>query len=271
MSNKPLSGVIVVSILIFFSFTLMSLSIKGTEFTDTVQRVSYMIFHPPRSIFSSAGKEIFNTIQYINTLRRAAEENEKLRKEIELLNYKISKLTEEKIENNRLRKLLDLKRKMPYKVMIASVTEWSPVYYFRSIFIDKGIRNHIKKGMAVVTYKGLVGRIKQVYYNRSKVILLTDRSFSIGAMIERSRNTGILSGSGGGFCYLNYLPLSADVKVGDRVITVGFGGTFPKGIAIGKVVKVERKPLYITAVVLPYVDLSRLEEVFVILREESHG
>ncbi|MCD6420371.1 MAG: rod shape-determining protein MreC [Synergistetes bacterium] len=271
MPNRPLNSIIAVSILIFFSFTLMSLSIKGERFIGIMHRISYTLFSPSRSFFSNIGKDMFDIIQRINALNSAAKENKKLKKEIEYLNYKISKLTEEKIENKRLRRLLGLKRKIHHRVLIASVTAWSPVYYLRSIFIDKGEKDHIRKGMAVITYRGLVGRVKEVYHDRSKVILLTDRGFSIGAMIERSRNTSVLSGSGGSFCYLNYLPLSADIRIGDKVITVGFGGTFPKGIAIGRIVKIKKRPLYITAIVVPYVDLSRLEEVFVILRERSNG
>jgi len=96
--------------------------------------------------------------------------------------------------------------------------------------------------------------------------LVTDPVSSVSGLLQRTRVTGIVTGDRGPTLRLRYLPLMADVAVGDRVVTSGMGGVFPKGVPLGTVTGVERKSgaLFQEAVLEPAVDLSKLEEVLVL-------
>ncbi len=116
----------------------------------------------------------------------------------------------------------------------------------------------------VATVNGLLGRIISSYGSYARVLLVTDRGSSVGAMIERTRRQGIIRGVDAGELSLLYLPLSADVEPGDRVITAGIDGLYPRGIPIGAVVSVESGGDQFHEVrVVPAVDLGSLSHAFV--------
>jgi rod shape-determining protein MreC len=133
------------------------------------------------------------------------------------------------------------------------------------VIIDKGSENGISQGMPVATYEGIVGRILLVGEKSSEVILITDDISAVDAYIHRTRARGIVKGTGGG-CIMEYLEKKADVSVGDKVISSGKDGFFPKEVVIGTVVETEASGGFIRARVLPDMDLNSLEEVVVILK-----
>jgi rod shape-determining protein MreC len=125
--------------------------------------------------------------------------------------------------------------------------------------------------MAVVTEKGLVGRVIEVGGHWAKVLSIIDSQSAVSAIAQRSRDNGTLQGDttlydGEGLCRMVYLPQDATVREGDIVITSGLGDIFPKGLPIGTVVGVENEPfaVYQTARIQPGVDFEHLEEVLVI-------
>jgi rod shape-determining protein MreC len=122
--------------------------------------------------------------------------------------------------------------------------------------------------MAVMSTRGIVGRIVETGKYSSKVLLITDPSLKVGVLIRRNRQGGILVGRPGNRCKIIYIALDSDARIGDKVITAGFGSVFPKGILIGEIEKVgkEEGRLYKYAIVRPSQDLSKLEEVLCIIR-----
>jgi len=122
-----------------------------------------------------------------------------------------------------------------------------------------------------VAPEGLVGRVVEVTPYTAKVQLVTDPVSASGGLLQRTRVTGIVSGNLGAGLRMRYLPLLADVAVGDEVVTSGMGGVFPKGIPVGRVTAVERKSgaLFLEAVLQPKVDLGRLEEVLILMVAEQ--
>ncbi|MEE2778553.1 MAG: rod shape-determining protein MreC [Acidobacteriota bacterium] len=119
---------------------------------------------------------------------------------------------------------------------------------------------------------GLVGRVILAEGAYSKVQLITDRASGVGAMIERTRRQGIARGAGRGGMTLEYLPLQADVLVGDRVVTSGTDGIYPRGVAIGTVTKVEPgTELFHRVELIPAVDFGLLDQVFVVLGDTLPG
>ncbi len=118
---------------------------------------------------------------------------------------------------------------------------------------------------SVVNVDGLIGRLVATAGGYGRVQLITDRASSVGAMIERTRRQGVVHGAGGARLTLDYLPLQADVEVGDRVLSAGIDGVYPRGFPIGVVVSVERgDELFQQIELVPAVDFASLEKVFVL-------
>jgi rod shape-determining protein MreC len=132
--------------------------------------------------------------------------------------------------------------------------------------IDKGTLYGLQPDMAVIAPGGVVGRVVISTLRSAKVQLLIDRNAAVGALIERSRAQGVAMGSGDQRLRLEYVSETADVVVGDLVVTSGIDGIFPKGFTIGSVDAVEKSgPSYKRITIKPAVDFSSLEEVLVVL------
>jgi len=141
----------------------------------------------------------------------------------------------------------------------------------QTAILDKGTRDGVAPDSAVVAAEGLVGRVLEAAPKTSVVLLVTDANSRIGAAVERSRESGLVVGSGGRWCELRYLDAEADVEVGDRVLTAGLEGAFPKGLLIGTVAKVERQESrgLLRAWVRPAVSINRLEDVLCLAPSSS--
>jgi rod shape-determining protein MreC len=166
-------------------------------------------------------------------------------------------------ENERLRALLDFKKSLDYTTIPARVIGRDPSNWSNSLIIDKGLRNGINPNKAVIYVNGLVGRVVETGRSSSKILLITDPNSRVGVVIQKNRQGGILVGRPDGNCKMIYIALDSDVAAGDKVMTAGLGNIFPKDVPVGEVVTVGKEPgrLYKVAVVKPFEDLSKLEEV----------
>ena len=134
--------------------------------------------------------------------------------------------------------------------------------WFRTITIDKGGIDGVRKGMVVVAANGLVGHIIKTSRNYSKVLLITDYNSSVDAICQNSRARGIVQGKVED-CDLKYVSRRDEVSPGERVMTSGIGGRFPKGLVIGSVTRVDKNSygFFQKVEVTPAVDFKKLEEV----------
>jgi rod shape-determining protein MreC len=150
--------------------------------------------------------------------------------------------------------------------IVANVVGRDPSNWNASLIIDRGHAEGIEVGQPVVSPLGVVGRIFEVGHNTSKVILVSDPTFAVAAVVGRSRENGLLTGTLQGVLRLQYLTGNADVKVGDAVVTSRLSTAFPEGILIGQITDVQASVNVHTVecLVEPAVDLSELEEVIVI-------
>lgn len=196
------------------------------------------------------------------------QENRILRDRLALLTRMAEEAQAINDENARLRNLLDFCKIIPYTSMPAQVIGRDPSNWSNSLIVDKGSANGIKQNMAVMSTRGIVGRIVEIGKYSSKVLLITDSNLKVGVLIRRNRQGGVMVGRPGDRCKIIYIALDSDAKAGDKVITAGFGGVFPKGILVGEIEKVgkEEGRLYKYAIVKPSQDLSKLEEVLCIIR-----
>jgi rod shape-determining protein MreC len=220
------------------------------------------IFAKPLETLSSISS-FFESIVPFHSLRQ---ENSTLRDRINILNRKIETYKVIQDENDRLKGLLNFRKTVPYSTVPAQVIGRDPSNWSNSLIIEKGMVDGLSRNRAVISTKGLVGRIVELGKRSAKVLLITDPNSKVGVMIQRNRQGGILVGTPDGKCRMIYIALDSDVAAGDRVLTAGLGSIFPKDVLVGEVVSVDKEPgrLYKYAVIKTAEDLSRLEEVLCI-------
>lgn len=213
------------------------------------------------------------TVNWISTVHESYDtlagfraENERLRKRIQALEVERQKLLEAQASNSRLTQLLDLRSHLPGAAITASIIGHSVTSWFQSCLLDKGSSDGVRKGMAVVTPLGVVGQVVSVTPRTAKVLLLTDANSGIDVLVQRTRARGIVSGSLENGTVLKYVKRSEDVQEGDRLITSGVDGVFPKSLLVGTVIKVVKQHigLFQFIEVLPAVQPARIEEVLVV-------
>ena len=194
------------------------------------------------------------------------EENKLLRDRIDLLNRRLEEAKLLAIENKRLKDILIFKNAIPYATIPAEVIGRDSSNWSNSLIIDKGVMTGVKHNKAVISMRGLVGRVLETGRYSSRVLLITDPNSKVGVTIQRNRQGGILVGRPDGKCKIIYIALDSDVAKGDKVMTAGFGTIFPKGILVGEVSQVGKEPglLYKYAIVEPAQDMTKLEEVLCI-------
>jgi rod shape-determining protein MreC len=210
----------------------------------------------------------FQNYVYLWHVRR---DNEAVLEENRRLQNQIAALRESQQENLRLRKLLEFEEKHSLDSVVARVIAKDASSEFRAVRINRGEASGIRKDMAVVTHEGIVGRILRTSRDTADVVTVLDPLSGVDAINERSRARGVMEGMSEELCALRYTLRTDDIQPGDVLITSGLGGIFPKGLPLGVVSKVNRKPFGITqeVEVRPSVDFKRLEEVMVITRAEG--
>ena len=193
-------------------------------------------------------------------------ENRELKEKVMALERSVSQSQEEARKSQRLAALEERQKTLALSGLVCRVVGRDPNPWRHLIFLNQGKKQGLALSMAVLGAQGLVGQVSDVQSDWSKVLLITDPESKIGAILERSRETGLIVGQPNGLLTLEYLSPGADVREGDKVLTGGFGKRFPEGILIGEVVGFGRREedLLYHAWVRPAEPLSRVEEVLCI-------
>jgi rod shape-determining protein MreC len=202
-------------------------------------------------------------------LRGVRQENRVLKAQIEQLRLDQVRLNQDASQARRLQALLGFKEQSILATLPAQVVGSSGSEQSRSLYLDKGERDGLRKGMAVITADGVVGKVLQVYPHTAQVLLINDQSSGLGAIVERLRAQGIVRGSPAGETLLEKIMADEEVQPGDRIITTGGDGIFPKGLLVGTVIKVSPSDLFLRIRLHPAADLTRLEEVLVITKMQD--
>lgn len=195
-------------------------------------------------------------------------QNESLKKEIAFLKQRLNSFKEIELENIRLKDTLNFRQNSPLKVIAASVIGRSADSWSSVIIVDKGSNSGIKRYMPVMSYLGLIGRVVDTNSTTSKIMLINDPNLSVSAMVQRSRQEGLVCGTLGASLIMKYLPKEADIQKGDMIVTSGMTEYYPKGLLIGSVEDVgsELSGLTRYAVIKPAINLSGIEEVLIIVK-----
>jgi len=240
------------------------------------ERVITTILAPVEYVMAKVGYSVRSAGSSIWQIMTVYRENQALRAEIEQLRQNTLNVTEIMAENERLRAMLNYKKGAPqFDFVAATVVARDPGTWTSTIVINKGATDGITKDMPVVTPQGLVGNVVSVYSSSAKVQLILDPRSAVGTLVQRpeSRVAAIVEGNGANPLVPRMVNIArdADIIKGDTIITSGFGGIYPKGLAVGEVMDVinEEGGLLKYAVLKTAVDFDRLEEVFVLVRSRE--
>ncbi len=199
-------------------------------------------------------------------LRHVNAENEALRHQLDLAQIELQRQRALADRSRGLERLLELRDQSALDTVAAEIIGAAASPDFRTVTIDKGQREGVKADAAVIAPAGVVGRVVVPSRHAAKVQLLIDRNAAAGAIIERSRAQGVVVGGGDDRLRMEYVSETADIVVGDAVMTSGIDGIYPKGFLLGQIESVEKSgPAYNRIVVKPAVDFRSLEDVLVVL------
>jgi len=258
---------IFIILLLLFALVLMSLRAKqrkGVEFFDALLMEICSPFQKASTLVINTVQGTFQQYVFLVNLEK---ENRVLKQKIAELQEENHRMKEMKLANDRLRQLLQFREKNSPSMIGAEVIGQDPSSWFKSVTIDKGEKDGVKKGMAVISPTGVIGQILKTAPHYATVLLVTDYNSAIDSIVQRTRAKAIVEGKGENRCQLKYLLRAEEAAVGDIVVTSGLGGNFPKGLMIGEIKKVDKKGhgVFQYAELVPSVDLTQLEEVFVIM------
>lgn len=234
------------------------------------EKIMKNIVSPVENGISHIVNSTSDTVEAVFSIGTIKEQNKSLTERVAKLQAENTLLKEYEYQNLRLRELLNYKDSISrsYQTVSASVIARNPSNWFNTVTINKGESDGIKKNMAVITSFGLVGHVINVSSNSAEVLLIVDNSSAVGGLVQITRTPGVIEGIGDntGNLRMNYLAKEAPIRENQVVISSGLGGIFPKGIPIGKITKIETDTngLERYAIVRPFIDFNRIEEVLVI-------
>lgn len=262
--------------LLVLALPLMSLNVEQKKresewFSEPVQLVAGVT----QNSFDGFSRIVRETTSLYLNLIGIKKENIDLRNLNNELNARLEVMKEMQQENDRLKSLIDFRTSTKMELVAAQVVGRDLVPDHSSLTINKGTKDGLRNGQAVITLSGALGYIFKPGATTSHVMLVTDRYSVVDGIIQRTRTRGIVEGRANGGCNLKYVERTEDVKEGDLVVTGGLDNIFPKGYPIATVQAVERKTFSISLKVelKPVVDADKVEEVFIVTnaRNEDLG
>jgi rod shape-determining protein MreC len=200
-----------------------------------------------------------------------AAENRKLSVLVAQLLLENSSLKEARLENERLRRLLNFVRTTRFQGLPAKIVGGSPQLGLRAVVVNVGESAGVRKNMPVIASDGVVGRVMEALENTAVVLLLTDPNCPVAAIDQRTRVLGIVRWRGHEGMILDNIPLQESVSPGDNVVSSGLGGIFPEGLKLGVVTRVrsEKGEIFKEIKLKPAVNFNRLEEVYILRATEG--
>lgn len=202
-------------------------------------------------------------------LRNVRRENRRLAEEVGDLRLKNQQLEGQAAQAVRLARLLGFRQEnADIPMMAAEVIGANADSTSRTVFINRGDEDGIRRNMAVITPDGVVGKISEALPHTSQVLLVTDRESGVGALLTSTRTHGVVKGTGDPLLWMDYVSTDEKVPSGEQVLTSGEDRIFPKNLPVGWVASTKSGFPFQTIEVTPAAHLDRLEEVLVLLTEK---
>ncbi|MFZ5559386.1 MAG: rod shape-determining protein MreC [Patescibacteria group bacterium] len=227
----------------------------------------FKIFSPVQNFFIRAGDRVIGFFEVILSIKDLSKENAELQKENLELDSIVTQLKEIERENRILREGLDISQRNQLNLEFALIVGKDIQGSQDWVLINKGSDDGLKKDMAVISKEfALVGKTIEVMPDFSKIILITNKESIVAALIEGERSQGLVKREEKGKLFMDFIPRNEKLEIGAKVITSGMDKIYPKGILIGKIESIDlsQNQLFQKVTILPAVDFSKLEEVFIV-------
>ncbi len=266
-------GVLILIAVVFILSVIIGVVNAANPNVTFVENVVQVVVTPIQKLITNMGNGVSGFFGYFSDVDKLHKEIESLKSEKAKLEIDLAKSETSSIENEELRKLLSLKDAYPeLEFAAAQIIAREPSNWYNTFTIDKGVADGVAINQPIVSSdKTLIGRISEVGTTWARVTTLSDPGHSAGAVVVRSGEYGIIDGDtsfeGDENFKLAFISKNADIIVGDRVVTSGLGGIYPKGLNIGKVLEIRPDIQGISqyAVVAPDADIENLRFVLVVL------
>lgn len=247
-------------ILFISAFALMMLNKTETVLVEKTSSLATDMVSPMVDVLVVPARAIAGVYDYFRGLKNVYKDNQTLREENKRLLslYDKSKVLE--VENKLLSNLLNYVPPADAKYMTARVVAEEGDGFSHSVIAYTSGLQSVRKGQVALGERGVVGRVDRVGKMYSKVILITDINSKIPVMVERTRVRGILAGDNTPNPKMVFIPLDAELNVGDRIVTSGVAGVFPPGLPVGRVSSIEKNNVKIK----PFNDLDAMEFIRIV-------
>jgi rod shape-determining protein MreC len=259
--------------LVFFGLVSIALLFLDTRYgyLEQVRQVVAVVLHPVQRAAALPGAVIAGVGDYFASKQALAEENEALKQRLAETGAKAQGAATLARENERLKALLEARARLDSGATAVTVLYTGRDVFQQKLVIDKGRDAGVVAGAAVVDADGIVGQVTRTYPYVAEVTLLTDKDHVIPVKLERNGVRAVMAGAGAGRApELRFMSPTADVQVGDLLVTSGLDGTYPQGLAVARVATVERDTgqMFARITVTPVGGVDRSEQLLVLARSE---
>jgi rod shape-determining protein MreC len=233
--------------LVFFSvLSLLLLFVDARyKYLESTRQVIAVIIYPFQRLSTLPGELWSDLGSYFSLQRHLISDNAVLHQQHDADATQLQQLRAILAENAQLRALLEIKQRADYTMQVAQIVYIERDIFKRKLFVDKGIRANVQPGQAVLDNSGVVGQVTRVYPWLSEVTLVTDKDNAVPIQVVRNGLRAVVFGLGNiSELELRYQPVTADIVVGDELVTSGMDGTYPHALPVAKVISVERDPAY---------------------------
>ncbi|MDU2265153.1 rod shape-determining protein MreC [Clostridium celatum] len=274
---KPFKNKLAVTIVVLSVAFLGVIMFSLKKDSNSISSGVGTIISPLQRIIYSVNDKLKNSFDFFVNFKNVKEENDALISENAELENKLVEYNRLKEENDKLREILNYANaNKNYDYLGCNIIGYSGGNISNGYLIDKGTKDGVEKDMVIISSQGLVGKITRAEENFSIMQTILNENIAVAAMVESTReSTGIIKGIGDGknrnLISLTNLPIDSEIKEGDVILTSGLGRMYPKEIRIGEVISVETDNVKVmkSAVVKPYVDFNKLEELVIIIPKEK--
>lgn len=273
LRNKLAVTIIVLSV----SFLGLIVYSAKRENRSIIESGAGSTLNPVQSIIYTGTNKVKETLDFFLNFSEVKAQNKELTNQNAELENQLSSYANLKEENDRLRQVLNFEQERNnYNYIACNIKGYSGGNFLDGYIVDKGKNDNVQKGMIVIGAEGLVGQVTSVDDSTCIVQSLLNENISVGVMVQRTNDvTGYIKGfkdkQNGNLAKVYDLPMDSDVKEGDVITTSGVGMLYPKDIRIGEVISVEEDNVKVmkNAVVKPYVDFNKLQELFIVSPKDT--
>lgn len=257
--------------LVFFALLSIALLFLDTRFRylEQVRQGVAVALYPVQRAMALPGQALASVSEHFASKRELAEENAALKARLTEVGAAAQGIATTRAENERLKALLDIRTRFGGAALAVQVLYTGRDAFTQKLVVDKGREAGVAPGSAVVDADGVVGQVTRVFPYMAEVTLVTDKDHVIPVKIERGGARAVMAGSGAGRApELRFMPPTADVRVGDLLVTSGLDGTYPPGLAVAKVAAVERDTgqIFARIALTPVAGVDRSEQLLVLGR-----